>query len=51
MSSSPAVLVIGASGAIGSPLINDLGPVMATVLRDLKQPTDALTTSRPSPRR
>ena len=25
MSSSPAVLVIGASGAIGSPLINDLG--------------------------
>lgn len=26
MSSSPAVLVIGASGAIGSPLINDLGP-------------------------
>ena len=36
MSSSPAVLVIGASGAIGSPLINDLGPVMATVLRDLK---------------
>lgn len=26
MSSSPAVLVIGPSGAIGSALINDLGP-------------------------
>ena len=26
MSAVPVVLVIGASGAIGSPLINDLGP-------------------------